>query len=66
LKENKERKMTKQSINNILKHLDDFPENKISSLINYIEFLKQRDTINITRKREENFSNINKGIEAGP
>ncbi len=33
--------MDKQIINEVIKNLDGFPTNKISSLLDYIEFLKQ-------------------------
>ena len=33
--------MEKQIINEVIKNLDGFPTNKISSLLDYIEFLKQ-------------------------
>jgi len=33
--------MDKQIIDKVVKYLDDFPENKITSLLDYIEFLKQ-------------------------
>ena len=58
--------MTKQSISRILKLLDGFPENKIYSLIDYVEFLKQRDIFAINEEKENRFSNIKEGLQAGP
>ena len=33
--------MDKQIVDKVVKYLDDFPESKITSLLDYIEFLKQ-------------------------
>ena len=33
--------MDKQIVDKVVKYLDGFPENKITSLLDYIEFLKQ-------------------------
>ena len=33
--------MDRQIVDEIVKHLDGFPKGKISSLVDYIEFLKQ-------------------------
>jgi hypothetical protein len=33
--------MNKQIIDKVVEYLDGFPENKITSLLDYIEFLKQ-------------------------
>jgi hypothetical protein len=35
------KKMDKQIVDKVVKYLDDFPESKITSLLDYIEFLKQ-------------------------
>ena len=57
--------MSKQKINYVFKLLDDFPENKISSLIDYIEFLKGSYKSNIV-KQEKDLSNDYQGSESGP
>ncbi|MFW9943354.1 MAG: hypothetical protein ACFFFT_20130 [Candidatus Thorarchaeota archaeon] len=58
--------MTKQSVSLILEHLDGFPENKIYSLIDYVEYLKQRDIFDINEEKENRFSNTKEGLQAGP
>ena len=53
--------MEKQITDEIKKRLDGFPEDKIASLIDYIEFLKRDETL-------QKESNTPKGffLEAGP
>lgn len=58
--------MTKQSISRILEHLDGFPEDKIYSLIDYVEYLKQRDIFAINEEKENKLSNSKEGFQAGP
>jgi len=59
-----EEKMDKQMIEKIRKRLDGFPENKISALIDYIEFLKRKDNAP-TEKKEKHHPKIY-FMEAGP
>lgn len=58
--------MTKQSISRILEHLDGFPEDKIYSLIDYVDYLKQRDIFAINEEKENKLSNSKEGLQAGP
>jgi hypothetical protein len=53
-------KMDKQIIDTVVKYLDGFPESKVTSLLDYIEFLKQDEfteeekRIILESAREEN------------
>lgn len=42
--------MEKQIVDQVVKHLDGFPETKVSSLLDYIEYLKQDEFTEEERK----------------
>ena len=56
--------MDKQTIKEIIKRLNGFPENKVSSLIDFIEFLKPND--NTQEEIREIYHTKGYFPEAGP